>query len=105
MQKWSATRSVRNKTMMMRFIIEQRPITDTSGRPAAHDPEAALFHHCEAESAEKAVHQFAAENASDIIGTVVKFPGLQAVATIRNLTGVYTLQVTPSSQGMVPLRD
>jgi hypothetical protein len=89
--------------MMMRFTIEQRPLTDTSGRPAAHDPEAALFHHCEAESAENAVQQFAVENASDIIGNIVKFPGLQAVATIRNPTGVYTLQVTPSSQGIAPL--
>jgi hypothetical protein len=88
---------------MMRFIIEQRPITDTSGRPAAHDPEAALFHQCEAESAENAVHQFVAENGSAIIGSIVTFPGLQAVATIRNPTGVYTLQVTPSSHGIAPL--
>jgi hypothetical protein len=90
-------------TMMMRFTIEQRPITDTSGRPAAHDPEAALFHQCEAESAESAVRQFVVENGSDIIGDIVKFPGLQAVATIRNPTGVYTLQVTPASQGMAPI--
>ena len=89
--------------MMMRFTIEQRPLTDTSGRPAPHDPEAALFHHCEAESAESAVRQFVNENASDIIGNVVKFPGLQAVATIRNSTGVYTLQVTPASQGIAPV--
>jgi hypothetical protein len=95
--------SALNTTMMMRFTIEQRPLTDTSGRPAPHDPEAALFHHCEAESAESAVRQFVVENGSDIIGDIVKFPGLQAVATIRSPTGVYTLQVTPSSQNLAPL--
>ena len=89
--------------MNMRFTIEQRPLTDTSGRPAPHDPEAALFHHCEAESAEHAVRQFAFENGSDVIGNIVKFPGLQAVATIRSPSGVYTLQVTPASQGIAPL--
>jgi len=29
---------------------------------------------------------------------VLKFPGFQAVATLRSTGGVYTLQVTPASQ-------
>jgi hypothetical protein len=29
---------------------------------------------------------------------VLKFPGFQAVATVRKATGVYTLQFTPASQ-------
>ena len=89
--------------MMIRFTLEQRPLTDSAGRPAAHDPEAALFHRCEAESAESAIRLFASENSSVLIGDIVRFPGLQAVATIRNATGVYTLQVTPSSQNLAPL--
>jgi hypothetical protein len=90
--------------MMMRFTIEQRPLTDPSGRPTANDHEAVSFHTREAESADEAVRLFLDENGGDIIGSIVKFPGLQAVATIRIASGVYTLQVTPSSQNLAPLR-
>jgi hypothetical protein len=95
--------SVRNKTMMMRFTIEQRPLTDPSGRPAAHDREAVSFHHCEAESAGDAINQFLIANDGNIVGEIVRFPGLQAVGTVRLADGVYTLQVTPSSQSVAPL--
>jgi hypothetical protein len=33
---------------------------------------------------------------------VLKFPGFQAVATVRKPSGVYTLQFTPASQAMMP---
>jgi hypothetical protein len=97
--------SARNKTMMMRFTIEQRPLTGPSGRPAAHDREAVSFHHCEAESAGDAIHQFLTVNGGNIVGEIVRFPGLQAVGTVRLADGVYTLQVTPSSQNVAPLGD
>jgi hypothetical protein len=89
--------------MMMRFTIEQRPLTDPSGRPAAHDPEAVSFHYCQAESAGDAIDQFLIANGGNIVGDIVKFPGLQAVGTVRLADGVFTLQVTPSSQSIAPL--
>jgi hypothetical protein len=39
-----------------------------------------------------------------VIGSVLKFPGFHAVATVRDVNGVYTLQVSPSSQNLVPIK-
>ena len=90
--------------MMIQFTIEQRKLTDPSGRPTANGPDAVSFHSCEAKSADEAVRLFLDGNGGAVIGDIVKFPGMQAVATIRNATGVYTLQVTPSSQKLAPIR-
>jgi hypothetical protein len=88
--------------MLMRFTIEQRHLTDTNGKPiAARD--AVSFHTCEAETADAAVQQFVSGDGAEIIGNVLKFPGFQAVATVRKTSGVYTLQVTPSSQQHLPI--
>lgn len=83
---------------MIRFTIEQRKLTDPSGRPSTSGSETVSFHTCEAHSADAAVRVFLDGNGGDVIGDIVKFPGMQAVATIRDASGVYTLQVTPSSQ-------
>ena len=84
--------------MPMRFNIEQRHLTDPSGRPISSAAAAVSFHSIEAESAPDAIHGFAIEHRGEIIGEILKFPGFQAVATVRNTEGVYTLQVAPSSQ-------
>ena len=89
--------------MMIRFTIEQRNLTDPNGRPTGNGPETVSFHSCEANSADEAVRLFLERNSGAVIGDLVKFPGLQAVATIRNASGVYTLQVTPSSQRLAPI--
>jgi len=81
----------------MRFTIEQRHLTDPSGRPLATEPGAVSFHSCEADTADDAVRTFIDPDRGEIIGNILKFPGFQAVATVRKATGVYTLQVTPSS--------
>jgi hypothetical protein len=82
----------------MRFTIEQRHLTDLTGRPLpSTDPTAVSFHMFEAETADEAVQLFVREDAAEVIGNVLKFPGFQAVATVRKTTGVYTLQVTPAS--------
>ncbi|HEY3054083.1 MAG TPA: hypothetical protein VGK04_11920 [Thermoanaerobaculia bacterium] len=81
----------------MRFTIEQRHLTDNSGKPVRNE-RAVSFHDFEAENAEEAVHLFVKKQEGEILGEVLKFPGFQAVATLRSGTGVYTLQVTPSSQ-------
>ena len=88
--------------MLMRFTIEQRHLTDAAGRPLASDAPVS-FHTFEATSADDAVNLFVGKNSGEIIGDVLKFPGFQAVATVRNPDGVYTLQVTPSSQNLAPI--
>jgi hypothetical protein len=82
----------------MRFTIEQRHLTDLAGRPLpSTDPTAVSFHVYEADTADDAVQRFVREDAGEVIGAVLKFPGFQAVATVRKTSGVYTLQVTPAS--------
>ena len=46
---------------------------------------------------------FIRKDQGEIIGNVLKFPGFQAVATVRKTSGVYTLQITPASQQHIPL--
>ena len=81
----------------MRFTIEQRHLTDTTGKPVKDD-RAVSFHTCEAETVDDAVRLFVTDREGEILGDVLKFPGFQAIATLRNTAGLYTLQVTPSSQ-------
>lgn len=82
----------------MRFTIEQRHLTDTSGRPLpSTDPTSVSFHSCDAASADDAVRTFVTQDQGEVIGSILKFPGFQAVATVRKTSGVYTLQVTPAS--------
>jgi hypothetical protein len=90
--------------MMMKFTIEQRHLTDQAGKPVRDDPGAVSFHTFEAESVDDAVRLFLAEVHGEVIGNVLKFPGFHAVATVRDVNGVYTLQVSPSSQNLVPIR-
>jgi hypothetical protein len=87
-------------SMMIRFTIEQRHLTDASGKPVGPVPEAVSFHVRDAENAEDAVRVFARDEPAEIIGDILKFPGLQAVATIRKAGGVYTLQITPASHNV-----
>ena len=85
--------------MTIRFTIEERHLTDTEGRPVAETaPGAVAFHSFEAANVDDAVHQFVGKDGGEIIGNVLKFPGFQAVTTVRKATGVYTLQFTPASQ-------
>jgi hypothetical protein len=92
--------------MLMRFTIEQRHLTDTAGRPVRDDPTAVSFHTCEAENVDDAVRLFVTNRHGEVIGNVLKFPGFHAVATVRDVEGVYTLQVSPSSsQNIVPIKE
>ena len=81
----------------MRFTVEERHLTDGNGRPIGA-PDAVQFHTYDAENIDDAVRLFIKRDDAEIIGNVLKFPGFQAVATVRKATGVYTLQFTPSSQ-------
>ena len=83
--------------MTIRFTIEERHLTDATGRPVA-TPEPVEFHSFEAETVDDAVRLFVKKDDGELIGGVLKFPGFQAVATVRKSSGVYTLQFTPASQ-------
>jgi len=86
----------------MRFTIEQRHLTDDVGRPVTA-ADAVAFFHCEADDADDAVRVFVHDHTAEIIGNVLRFPGFQAVATMRSGSGVYTIQVSPSSQQMIKM--
>jgi hypothetical protein len=81
----------------MRFTVEERHLTDTSGRPVAA-PNPVSFHSCEGETVDEAVRAYVEKDDAELIGNVLKFPGFLAVATVRRASGVYTLQFTPTSQ-------
>jgi hypothetical protein len=87
----------------VRFTIEQRHLTDMTGKPITGEPFDVSFHTCEAESADEAVRLFIKTDNGELLGDIVRFPGFQAVATVRKTGGVYTLQVGPTSQSRVPI--
>src|SRR5437867_3637385 len=41
---------------------------------------------------------------AELLGDLLQCPGFQAVATVRQVSGVYTLQVGPSSQSRIPVQ-
>jgi hypothetical protein len=90
--------------MLMKFTIEQRHLTDTDGRPVTDESKAVSFHTREAGSADEAVRAFITEDEAEVLGAIMKFPGFQAVATVRRTSGVYTLQVSPSSSNRISIR-
>ncbi len=87
----------------MRFTIEQRHLTDSGGKPIAHQSDSVSFHTFEADSADDAVRLFIESDNAELLGNILRFPGFQAVATVRKVGGVYTLQVGPSSQARIPV--
>ena len=86
----------------MRFTIEQRHLTDSSGKPVL-STSAVSFHVVDAESADEAVRLLIKKDQAELMGDIMKFPGFHAVATIKTSGGVFTLQVGPTSQSRVPL--
>ncbi|HEX8253472.1 MAG TPA: hypothetical protein VF846_10010 [Thermoanaerobaculia bacterium] len=82
---------------MMRFTVEERHLTQSDGRPVA-SPDAVEFNSVDAENIDDAVRFYIKKGEAELIGNVLKFPGFQAVVTIRKSSGVYTLQFTPASQ-------
>ena len=80
---------------MIRFTIEQRQLTDGTGKPVP--PTSVSFHTRDANTVDEAINLFVQDQSAEVIGNVVTFPGFQAVVTVRDGSGVYTLQVTPAS--------
>ena len=90
--------------MLMRFNIEQRHLTDASGKPVPSDAHTVAYYSTEAATADEAVRLFVVNDGAEVVGNILKFPGFQAVATVRKPSGVYTLQVSPSSQNLSTIR-
>ena len=81
----------------MRFSLEQRHLTDATGKPVVRDGREVSFEVMEADSVDDAIRLYIRDRCAEVIGNVIKFPGFQAVATMRKADGVYTLQVSPAS--------
>jgi hypothetical protein len=84
----------------MRFTVEERHLTEADGRPVSSTPGEVEFNTVDAENIDDAVRLYIKKDHAELIGNVLKFPGFQAVATVRKASGVYTLQFTPASQQM-----
>lgn len=87
--------------MPIRFTIEERHLTDGKGRPVASQ-EDVEFHTLDADTVDDAVRLFVRKDQGELIGDVLKFPGFQAIATVRKPSGVFTLQFSPASQQFEP---
>ena len=85
----------------MRFTIEQRHLTDPAGKPVVSTSQVS-FHTFDAESADEAVRLLIKRDNAELMGDIMKFPGFHAVATIKSASGVFTLQVAPTSQSRMP---
>jgi hypothetical protein len=86
----------------VRFTIEQRHLTDASGKPVVSTTSVS-FLTVEAESADEAVRLIVKKDNAEVMGDIMKFPGFHAVATIKSSGGVFTLQVGPTSQSRMPV--
>jgi hypothetical protein len=91
--------------MQIRFTIEQRHLTDAQGHPMSPSSPGVAFHSREAGDADQAVRLIASELRGEVIGEVLRFPGFRAIATVRNDTGVFTIEVSPSSQQSLPVME
>jgi hypothetical protein len=90
--------------VIIRFTIEQRHLTDSAGKPVPETaPDVVVFANVDAESVDDAVRLYVKDEHAEVIGDILRFPGFQAVATVRSERGVYTLQITPAS-GRLTLR-
>ena len=87
--------------MTIRFTIEERHLTDGNGRPVSSQ-DGVEFHTLDADTVDDAVRLFIRKDQGELIGDVLKFPGFQAIATVRKQSGVFTLQFSPSSQPFKP---
>ena len=80
----------------MRFSIEQVFLTDDSGKPL-DAPSAAAYHYIEAETVDAALSWFLNNQQANVVGTVRRFPGAQAIATAQQDAAVFTFHVEPGT--------
>ena len=80
----------------MRFRIEQVYLTDDEGRVLPSESRQAFFVD-EGMSVEQVLDNFISKDGAEIVGNVLRLPGLQAIATVRRQQAVYTLQLAPAT--------
>lgn len=85
----------------MRFTIEQQFLKAASRKQASPPVE---YHLVEADTLDAALDAFLSEFSASLIGTVQKFPGLEAVATARTADAVFTVHLMPGSDRLPPRR-
>lgn len=79
----------------MRFRIAKTELTDEAGKIL---PAVAVSHHVlEADTVDEAIRHFVGADHAQVMGDVLKFPGFQAVVTVRRASHVYTLELNPVS--------
>lgn len=78
----------------MRFTVEQLFLTDARGARTVDSPR---YHLVEADTVDVALADFLASSSATLVGTVQRFPGLQASATARADDGVFTVNILPGS--------
>lgn len=81
----------------MRFRIEQIYLTDDKGRVIPRPGTDPMHHFVEAETVEELLDTFVGRDQAEIVGDVLRFPGFQAIATVKKQQVVYTLQVIPAT--------
>jgi hypothetical protein len=85
----------------MRFRIEQVYLTDDNGRVLPSDSRHDYFVD-DAVNVEQVLDNFISRDGAEIVGSVLRLPGLQAIATVRRQQAVYTLQIVPATDSRRP---
>jgi hypothetical protein len=85
------------RRLLVRFRVEQVFLTDDEGRVIPSSGRSPLFHLVDAPSVDELLHLFLDEQGGEIVGEILRFPGFQAVATVRSDQSVYTLQILPTT--------
>lgn len=81
----------------MKFRVERNFLTDEAGRTLPPGRET-TWHIVEGESVDEVIRAVGALEDSELVGTVLRFAGLQAVATFRCDRRVFTVQIDPATE-------
>lgn len=89
----------------MKFRVECSYLTDDAGRTLAPGIET-TWHVVDGESVDDVLQHFVATQGAELVGSVLRFAGLQAVATLRSQRRVFTVQIDPAtSRGAIAGRE
>jgi hypothetical protein len=81
----------------MRFRVEQIYLTDEEGRIISRPGIHPMHHMVEGGTVDEVLDTFVSTDGAEIVGDVLKFPGFQAIATVKRQQVVYTLQIVPAT--------
>ena len=81
----------------MKFRVERNFLTDESGRTLPPGVET-TWHMVEGESVDEVLQAVAGLEKAELVGSILRFAGLQAVATFRVARRVFTVQIDPATE-------